>query len=141
MPQGAGAPPESRRVRRAYTNRAGHQRTIRPHRGQRHRRDPPADRRHRAEASVPRRRRREGRRTALPDRPGYQASFDSASATLAKAEANVATARLKAQRYQELIADKAVSQQAADDAKESKTPPITPSHTMPKKTTSPFAEN
>jgi membrane fusion protein (multidrug efflux system) len=47
----------------------------------------------------------------------YQASFDSASATLAKAEANVATARLKAQRYQELIADKAVSQQAADDAK------------------------
>ena len=47
----------------------------------------------------------------------YQASFDSASATLAKAEANVVTARLKAQRYQELIADKAVSQQAADDAK------------------------
>ena len=47
----------------------------------------------------------------------YQASFDSASATLAKAEANVVTSRLKAQRYQELIADKAVSQQAADDAK------------------------
>ncbi|MFT3847956.1 MAG: efflux RND transporter periplasmic adaptor subunit [Propionivibrio sp.] len=47
----------------------------------------------------------------------YQASFDSASAALAKAEANVSTTRLKAQRYQELIADKAVSQQAADDAK------------------------
>ena len=47
----------------------------------------------------------------------YQANFDSASATLAKADANVATARLKAQRYQELVADKAVSQQAADDAK------------------------
>ena len=47
----------------------------------------------------------------------YQASFDSAIATLAKAEANVVTSRLKAQRYQELIADKAVSQQAADDAK------------------------
>lgn len=47
----------------------------------------------------------------------YQASYDSASAALAKAEANVVTTRLKAQRYQELIADKAVSQQAADDAK------------------------
>lgn len=47
----------------------------------------------------------------------YQASYDSASAALAKAEANVMTTRLKSQRYQELLADKAVSQQAADDAK------------------------
>ena len=46
----------------------------------------------------------------------YQASFDSANASLAKAEANLTTARLKADRYQELLADKAVSQQAFDDA-------------------------
>lgn len=45
----------------------------------------------------------------------YQASFDSASATLAKAEANLATTRLKAERYQELLATKAISQQAYDD--------------------------
>ena len=37
----------------------------------------------------------------------YQASFDSASATQAKAEANLATTRLKAERYQELLATKA----------------------------------
>lgn len=46
----------------------------------------------------------------------YQASFDSANATLAKAEANLATVRLKADRYQELLSAKAVSQQAFDDA-------------------------
>jgi len=46
----------------------------------------------------------------------YQANLDSASATLAKAEANVATVRLKAERYQELLASKAVSQQSFDDA-------------------------
>lgn len=45
----------------------------------------------------------------------YQASFDSASATLAKAEANLTTTRLKAERYQELLATKAISQQAFDD--------------------------
>ena len=47
----------------------------------------------------------------------YQANYASAAAALAKTEANVMTTRLKAQRYQELLADKAVSQQAADDAK------------------------
>jgi len=46
----------------------------------------------------------------------YQASFDSASASLAKAEANLTTVRLKADRYQELLAAKAVSQQSFDDA-------------------------
>ena len=46
----------------------------------------------------------------------YQASFDSASASLAKAEANLITIRLKADRYQELLAAKAVSQQSFDDA-------------------------
>ena len=39
----------------------------------------------------------------------YQASFDSASANLAKTEANLTTIRLKTDRYQELLSAKAVS--------------------------------
>lgn len=46
----------------------------------------------------------------------YRANVDSAQATLAKAEANLVTVRLKAGRYKELAAIKAVSQQDADDA-------------------------
>lgn len=46
----------------------------------------------------------------------YQAAHESARASLAKAEANLATARLKAGRYQELVGIKAVSQQAYDEA-------------------------
>jgi membrane fusion protein (multidrug efflux system) len=46
----------------------------------------------------------------------YRAAHDSARASLAKAQANLETARLKAQRYKELVAIKAVSQQEADDA-------------------------
>lgn len=46
----------------------------------------------------------------------YQAAMDSAEATLAKAEANQHTTRLKAERYRELIAINAVSRQDADDA-------------------------
>jgi membrane fusion protein (multidrug efflux system) len=46
----------------------------------------------------------------------YQANYDSAVAGQAKAEANLATLRLKAERYKELLAAKAVSQQAYDDA-------------------------
>lgn len=46
----------------------------------------------------------------------YQAAVESAEAALAKAEANQYTTRLKAERYAELIAIKAVSQQDADDA-------------------------
>ena len=46
----------------------------------------------------------------------FQAAFDSATATLAKAEANLVTVRLKAERYKELLTAKAVSQQAFDDA-------------------------
>jgi membrane fusion protein (multidrug efflux system) len=46
----------------------------------------------------------------------YQAAVESAEAALAKAEANQYTTRLKAERYAELIAIKAVSQQEADDA-------------------------
>lgn len=46
----------------------------------------------------------------------YRASVDNAQATLAKAEATLVSARLKAGRYHELSAIKAVSQQEADDA-------------------------
>ena len=46
----------------------------------------------------------------------YRAAHDSARASLARAEASLQTARLKAQRFKELVAIKAVSQQEADDA-------------------------
>lgn len=46
----------------------------------------------------------------------YQAAVDSAEAALAKAKANQHTTRLKAERYGELKAINAVSQQDADDA-------------------------
>ncbi|EIJ46507.1 RND family efflux transporter MFP subunit [Herbaspirillum sp. GW103] len=46
----------------------------------------------------------------------YQAAYDSSVAALAKAEASVKTARLKASRYKELVAIRAVSQQDYDDA-------------------------
>ncbi len=45
----------------------------------------------------------------------YQAAFDNASASLARAEANLPPARSKAQRYKELVAIKAVSQQEFED--------------------------
>lgn len=50
------------------------------------------------------------------DAASYQATMESAKAAQAKAEANLTTLRLKAERYQELAAVKAVSQQAYDDA-------------------------
>jgi membrane fusion protein (multidrug efflux system) len=46
----------------------------------------------------------------------YQASYDNAKAALARTEANVLPLRLRAERYKELIAEKAVSQQDYDDA-------------------------
>ena len=46
----------------------------------------------------------------------FQAALDHAQAALAKAEANVPAIRLRMQRYKELLADKAVSQQDFDDA-------------------------
>ncbi len=46
----------------------------------------------------------------------YQAAVDSAKAALAKAEANVTVARLKAERYRELSSINAVSKQSQDDA-------------------------
>lgn len=51
------------------------------------------------------------------DPASYQAALDSAKAALAKAEANAATAQLKAGRYDQLAAVDAVSQQLRDDAR------------------------
>ncbi|MDR2926055.1 MAG: efflux RND transporter periplasmic adaptor subunit [Azoarcus sp.] len=46
----------------------------------------------------------------------YQAAYDSAAASKARAEANLYNARLKAERYAELVSIEAVSKQANDDA-------------------------
>ncbi|WP_298273508.1 efflux RND transporter periplasmic adaptor subunit [Geobacter sp.] len=46
----------------------------------------------------------------------YQAAFASARATLARAEANLIPARLKEERFRDLVKIKAVSQQDYDDA-------------------------
>lgn len=51
----------------------------------------------------------------LIDPAPYQAALDNARAYLAKAEANLMAIKLKTSRYQELLADKAVSQQDYDD--------------------------
>ena len=50
------------------------------------------------------------------DPASFQASYDSAQATVAKAEANLAQAELKVKRYKPLLAAQAVSQQEYDDA-------------------------
>ncbi len=50
------------------------------------------------------------------DPASYQAAFASAKALQGKAEANLSTVKLKAERYQELVKIKAVSQQDNDDA-------------------------
>ena len=46
----------------------------------------------------------------------FQAALDNAEAALAKAEANLPPIQLRAERYRELLTDKAVSQQDYDDA-------------------------
>ena len=46
----------------------------------------------------------------------FQAALDNARAGLGKAEANLPAVRLRAERYREVLADKAVSQQDYDDA-------------------------
>lgn len=46
----------------------------------------------------------------------FQAILDNAKAALGRAEANLTATRLRAERYKELLADKAVSQQNYDDA-------------------------
>lgn len=50
------------------------------------------------------------------DPASYEAAFASAKATQARAEATLGSVRLKAERYQELVKIKAVSQQDNDDA-------------------------
>ena len=46
----------------------------------------------------------------------YKAAYDSTQANLAKAEANLATVKLKAERYRQLVEINAVSRQDFDDA-------------------------
>ncbi len=46
----------------------------------------------------------------------FQVAYDSAKASLAKAQANLPSVQLRAERYRELLTDKAVSQQDYDDA-------------------------
>lgn len=50
------------------------------------------------------------------DPASYQATYDSARASLAKAEASLVSIRNKASRYEELVVIKAVSQQENDDS-------------------------
>ncbi len=50
------------------------------------------------------------------DPAAYQAAYNSARAALARVEANLIPAQLKAERYQELVKINAVSQQDYDDA-------------------------
>ena len=50
------------------------------------------------------------------DAATYQTAYDSAKAALAKAEGNLIPARLKEERFRELVTIKAVSQQEYDDA-------------------------
>lgn len=57
-----------------------------------------------------------GQRLYKIDPATYQASFDSAKATLAKAEANRASTKLLADRYKNLVAAEAVSKQDYDNA-------------------------
>ncbi|WP_084442377.1 efflux RND transporter periplasmic adaptor subunit [Termitidicoccus mucosus] len=59
---------------------------------------------------------REGELLYQIDPAPYQAVLDSARASLARAEANLTTARLQAARFKELVAVQAVSQQQYDDA-------------------------
>ncbi|MFZ2633851.1 MAG: efflux RND transporter periplasmic adaptor subunit [Desulfosalsimonadaceae bacterium] len=46
----------------------------------------------------------------------FQAALDNAEAALGRAQANLKATRLRAERYKDLLADKAVSQQNYDDA-------------------------
>jgi membrane fusion protein (multidrug efflux system) len=50
------------------------------------------------------------------DAATYETALDSAKASLARSEANLAIARIKASRYRDLVAIQAVSQQDYDDA-------------------------
>jgi len=50
------------------------------------------------------------------DPASFQAALDNARAALGRSEANLSSIRSRAERYKELLADKAVSQQDYDDA-------------------------
>lgn len=57
-----------------------------------------------------------GQTLYIIDPAPYQAAYDSNVAALAKTQASLKTARLKSERYKELVTIKAVSQQDYDDA-------------------------
>ncbi len=59
---------------------------------------------------------KEGQRLFIIDAAPYQAALDGARAALARAEANLANARLQGQRYADLVKDSAVSQQEYESA-------------------------
>jgi membrane fusion protein (multidrug efflux system) len=59
---------------------------------------------------------KEGQKLFLIDPAPYQAAYEGARATLARAEANLANARLVAERYADLVKDNAVSRQEYDNA-------------------------
>lgn len=58
----------------------------------------------------------EGQELYEIDPAPYQAALESAQATLARAEANAATARLKEQRSRQLLTSQSISKQEYDDA-------------------------
>jgi membrane fusion protein, multidrug efflux system len=60
---------------------------------------------------------REGQVLFLIDPAPYQAALAAAKAQLARAEANIASARLQAERNEELLKDNAVSKQELDNAR------------------------
>ena len=59
---------------------------------------------------------KEGQLLYQIDPSPFQAALDNAKAALAKAEASLPAIKLRAERYRQLLADKAVSQQNYDDA-------------------------
>lgn len=59
---------------------------------------------------------KEGQTLYQIDPAPFQAALDNARASLARAQANLPPTRLRVQRYREVLADKAVSQQDYDDA-------------------------
>ncbi|HET7824899.1 MAG TPA: efflux RND transporter periplasmic adaptor subunit [Anaeromyxobacter sp.] len=59
---------------------------------------------------------KQGQPLFLIDPAPYQAALEGAKAQLARAEATLANAKLLAERYQELVADNAVSKQEYDNA-------------------------
>lgn len=59
---------------------------------------------------------KEGQSLYRIDPATYRANYESAKASVTRAEANVYSARLKAQRYADLVKIEAVSKQANDDA-------------------------